>query len=120
MKRLQDELQEEIVPLKEKIKAELQPQHRPAVSNRRPQIAQRARGGDCPLEGWAEAAGEKMSRRPDNSVTGTRSTASEAQQAAIDELEKIWEAVIPFHPLLARDLADQTRIAAIARTRSCS
>ncbi len=35
------------------------------------------------------------------------------QQAAIDELDKIWDAVIPFHPLLAKDLADQT---AIART----
>ena len=33
------------------------------------------------------------------------------QQAAIDELEKIWDAVIPFHPLLARDLAEQTKIA---------
>ena len=33
------------------------------------------------------------------------------QQSAIDELEKIWDAVIPFHPLLARDLADQTLIA---------
>ena len=33
------------------------------------------------------------------------------QQSAIDELEKIWDAVIPFHPLLARDLADQTKIA---------
>ena len=33
------------------------------------------------------------------------------QRAAIDELEKIWDAVIPFHPLLARDLADQTKIA---------
>ena len=26
-------------------------------------------------------------------------------------MEKIWDAVIPFHPLLARDLADQTQIA---------
>ena len=26
-------------------------------------------------------------------------------------MEKIWEAMIPFHPLLARDLADQTQIA---------
>jgi hypothetical protein len=32
------------------------------------------------------------------------------QQSAIDELEKIWEAVIPFHALLARDLADQTMV----------
>ncbi len=37
--------------------------------------------------------------------------AARDQQAAIDELEKIWDAVIPFHPLLARDLADQTQIA---------
>ncbi len=33
------------------------------------------------------------------------------QQSAIEELERIWDAVIPFHPLLARDLADQTQIA---------
>src|SRR5258708_15442624 len=37
--------------------------------------------------------------------------ATDDQQSAIDELEKIWEAVIPFHALLARDLADQTQIA---------
>ena len=45
------------------------------------------------------------------STAGRRPPAAADQQSAIDELEKIWEAVIPFHPLLARDLADQTKIA---------
>ena len=33
------------------------------------------------------------------------------QTAAVEELDRIWDAVIPFHPLLAKDLADQTMIA---------
>jgi hypothetical protein len=37
--------------------------------------------------------------------------AARDQKSAIDQLEKIWEAVIPFHALLARDLAEQTTIA---------
>ena len=40
-----------------------------------------------------------------------RSRATTDQQTAIEELEKIWEAVIPFYPLLAKELADQTTIA---------
>ena len=46
-----------------------------------------------------------------SSRTGKRAPAAVDQQSAIDELDKIWDAVIPFHPLLARDLADQTQIA---------
>jgi hypothetical protein len=40
------------------------------------------------------------------------------QQSAIGEMEKIWDAVIPFHPLLARDLADQTQIAGALHVES--
>ncbi len=50
------------------------------------------------------SAGSKLlSRLADGAATD--------QQSAILELERIWDAVIPFHPLLARDLADQTQIA---------
>jgi hypothetical protein len=46
-----------------------------------------------------------------NHLDGRRvAPAAVDQQSAIDELEKIWEAVIPFHALLARELADQTKI----------
>jgi hypothetical protein len=37
--------------------------------------------------------------------------AADDQQAAIDELERIWEAVIPFNPLLDKEVVDQTVIA---------
>ena len=109
-KRLQDELRNEITPLREKIKAELTPQQQPssaAPQGNSRQIDQ----GIALLQGWATTAGEKMvsaSTRLDQRQAGP---AALDQQAAIDELEKIWEAVIPFHPLLARDLTDQTQIA---------
>ena len=67
------------------------------------------------LQGWAGAAGEKMSSARSSARRAASGPAAADQQAAIDELEKIWDAVIPFHPLLARDLADQTKIAAVAR-----
>jgi hypothetical protein len=63
------------------------------------------------LTGWADEAGEKMSHASQRLASRQADKGVADQQAAIDELEKIWEAVIPFHPLLARDLADQTQIA---------
>ncbi len=60
LKRLQDELHEEISPLKDKIKAELQP----AAGGRcecAPQGSRRSsRKGLQLLQGWADTAGEKM------------------------------------------------------------
>ncbi len=63
------------------------------------------------LQGWAGAAGDKMQSASSHLDGRQAEPATADQQAAIDELEKIWDAVIPFHPLLARDLADQTKIA---------
>ena len=63
------------------------------------------------LQGWASAAGDKMASASRHLDAAASRPAAADQQAAIDELEKIWDAVIPFHPLLARDLADQTQIA---------
>ena len=66
-----------------------------------------SKGSSC-LQGWASAAGEKMASAARHLDGRQAEPAAADQQAAIDELEKIWDAVIPFHPLLARDLADQT------------
>jgi Ca-activated chloride channel family protein len=109
LKRLQGELQEEIAPLKEKIRAELQPQQ-PGGGSAPQAQSQEVERGITLLLGWADAAGDRMSsavRQLDDRQAGP---AAGDQQSAIDELEKIWEAVIPFRPLLARDLADQTLI----------
>ena len=109
-KRLQDELQEEIGPLKEKIKTELTPGQ--AGGGTAPQgNSSDLEQGIALLQRWAGAAGDKMASASHHLDSRQPAPAAADQQAAIDELEKIWDAVIPFHPLLARDLADQTKIA---------
>jgi len=110
LKQVQNELQEEILPLKEKIKAELAPEQ-PAGASAPKANSRELEQGIALLQGWADAAGEKMqsaARQLDDRQAGP---AAADQQSAIDELDKIWEAVIPFHALLARDLADQTLVA---------
>ncbi len=109
-KRLQEELQEEIPPLKQKIKSELTPQQ-PAGANPPQPNSNEIEEGIKLLQGWATTAGDKMSSAALRLDSRQAESAAADQQAAIDELEKIWDAVIPFHPLLARDLGDQTKIA---------
>ena len=111
MKRLQDELREEISPLKDKIKAELQPQPAAGASGAPQGSSQELEKGIALLQGWADTAGAKMMSAAQELLSRQVEPAARDQQAAIDELEKIWDAVIPFHPLLVRDLADQTQIA---------
>ena len=109
-KRLQEELQHEILPLKEKIKIELTP-NPSSGGNSQPVSSVNLEKGITMLQGWASDAGDKMlsaARHLDSREAGPAAT---DQQSAIDELEKIWDAVIPFHTLLARDLADETLIA---------
>ena len=110
LKRVQDELEEEILPLKEKIKTELQPAQGGAGAGAQGG-SQELEKGIALLQGWADAAGEKMHSAGSKLLSRLAEGAATDQQAAIEEMERIWEAVIPFHPLLARDLADQTQIA---------
>lgn len=120
LKRLQEELAQEIPPLKEKIRADLQPQQagtghpgsgQPGPNQPVPGTTEELEQGLKLLEGWADAAGEKMSAAARKLDMRRAEPATVDQQGAREELEKIWEAVIPFAGLLARDLADQTNIA---------
>ena len=109
-KRLQEELQQEIAPLKEKIKSRAQAAQ-PAGGNAPQGNTNELEQGIKMLQSWADAAGDKMLSAA-SQLNGRQAAAAAAdQQSAIDELEKIWDAVIPFHALLARDLADETLIA---------
>ncbi len=77
---------------------------------RKPTRASWSKESRCSKAGPARPA--KRCHPPRRHLDGRQAGPAAAdQQAAIDELEKIWDAVIPFHPLLARDLADQTEIA---------
>ncbi len=109
-KQVQDELAEEIPPLKEKIKNELAPPQ-PGSGNARQGNTSELEQGIKLLQGWASTAGEKMSSAARHLDGREAAPAAADQQAAVDELERIWDAVVPFHPLLARVLADQTKIA---------
>lgn len=110
LKRLQEELRDEIVTLREKIRAELQSPHSgnavPSGGN-----SDELEQGIKLLESWADSAGEKMTSAATDLDARRAGAAADHQQSAIDEFEKIWEAVIPFQPLLVRNLADQTIIA---------
>ncbi len=110
-KRLQEELAEEIGPLKDKIKAELMPPPQPGAQQPPPSNSSELEQGIALLEGWATTAGEKMASAAHLLDERQAEGSAGEQLAAINELEKIWEAVIPFAPLLARDLAEQTKIA---------
>jgi Ca-activated chloride channel family protein len=115
LKRLQDELHQEIPTLREKIANDLRP--KPAPGQTAPgQTAPTADSQQLDeaialLQGWADAAGSRMSVASTRLQAKEPTSAASEQQAAIDELDKIWDAVIPFHPLLAKELADQTAIA---------
>jgi Ca-activated chloride channel family protein len=109
LNRSQNELLEEIPALKEKIQTELAPQQSPALSHPQgnpPELEQ----GLKLLQEWASAAGEKMSSAANHLDGRQARPAAAEEQSAIDELEKIWDAVIPFHALIARDLANETKI----------
>ncbi len=114
LKRAQEELREEIPTLREKIEAELRPQSDPqagAVNASSKELDE----GIKLLQSWADEAGEKMTSASRRLGAKEPAKAVTDQQTVIDELDKIWEAVIPFHPLLAKDLADQTVIARVLK-----
>jgi len=116
-KRMQEELEEEVGPLKEKIQKDLAP----------PQPQAGAQPGAPPvpqpqmdpkqleealklLQGWADAAGDRMKGASERLSARQPAPAADEQKGAIAELEKIWDAVAPFAVLLGRNLADQTSI----------
>ena len=110
MKRAQEELQEEIPTLREKIGHDLRPQPDPQ-SGAANAVSKELEEGITRLQSWADTAGEKMSAASRRLGAKEPVKAATDQQMAIDELDKIWESVIAFHPLLAKELADQTKIA---------
>jgi len=117
-KQAQRELLEEIEPLKQKIqttlKQPLQPQGAPGAGAPPPKLSSEEEKqldeAIGMLQKWADAAGAKMKSAADY-VDGRNTTKSaEEQKDAIGELEKIWDAVVPFNLLLAHDLAAETAI----------
>lgn len=110
LKRAQDELGDEIPTLCAKIESELRPKDSASVSSP-PQNSQDIEEGIALLQSWANKAGDRMSGASRQLARGEPADAVVEQLAAIEELDRLWDAVIPFHPLLEKELANQTAIA---------
>ena len=115
LKRVQDELREEIPYLKEKIDSELRPKENDpnsTASNANSAEDQKdlERGIEL-LKGWADEAGDKMAAAGRELMKRGAAAAADNQKRAADQLDQIWDAVVPFYPLLAKELAEQSQIA---------
>ncbi len=116
-KKDQDELAEELPFLREKIAAELLPQESSPGANTPPQltapqsIPPEVRAGIELLQSWSDQAADSMLSASNALLQTKTANAVMHQQEAVTQLDKIWDAVIPFHPLLAKELSDQTAIA---------
>ena len=110
LKRAQDELNGEIPTLREKIATELQPENA-SQNTTTPAIPQEVQEGISLLQSWANQAGENMTSAGRQLARQESKDATVEQQNAVNELDKIRDAVIPFQPLLTEELRDQTKIA---------
>jgi hypothetical protein len=110
----QKELRDEIEPLKDKIAAALKsPPQAPPGQNAPPSAGPNEKEiaeGIKLLSGWADTAAAKMRAAESELDSRQPKKAADEQKLAIAELERIWEALIPFRPLLAHDLAAETAI----------
>ena len=112
IKKNQDELAEELPFLREKIAKELQPQGSPPGTNAPPQpLPLELKEGIELLQGWSDKAADEMQSASSQLFKAMPVDTVTHQQEAVTHLDKIWDAVIPFHPLLAKELSDQTAIA---------
>ncbi|HYF48795.1 MAG TPA: VWA domain-containing protein [Planctomycetota bacterium] len=116
-KRAQDELIEEIEPLKEKISAALKapqqpqppgvvgaPPTDPVVDPKKAEEMLKA------LNGFADQAGRRMLEASAALNDRKPPDAASAQKLAIDELEKIWSLAAPFQALLQRAYREQSEL----------
>ena len=116
-KKNQDELAEELPFLREKIAAELLPQGSKPGAGTSPQpippqpIPPEVKAGIELLQSWSDKAGDSMRSAASALLKAKGPDAVTHQQEAVTQLDQIWDAVIPFHPLLAKELNDQTTIA---------
>ncbi len=115
LKRMQDELAEEIPFLKDKIESELRPPEEDPKNPSPTTVAaankEEMERGIALLNGWADEAGSSMAASGKDLMKREPKLAADKQKSAADKLDQIWDAVVPFHPLLAKELADQTQIA---------
>lgn len=113
LKRVQDELAEELPYLREKIEYAFdkpENQSNPGAANRSTDRDKQTQEAIDLLLNWVDTARDYI-REGSRSLGEFRaSQALEPQRLAIEEFEKLWEAVAPYEPLLAKAFEEQTGI----------
>ncbi|MCY2984507.1 MAG: hypothetical protein NTY15_12860 [Planctomycetota bacterium] len=115
MKRLQSELRDEIPYLKDKIDSELRPKEvddkAGNANSKNPNADEDLERGIALLNGWADEASSKMGAAEGLLSKRDGTSAAGKQKLAADQLDQIWDAVVPFQPLLSKELSEQIQIA---------
>lgn len=117
IKRLQDELLQEIPVLREKIATELQPPEQQAPTQQQSQI-QSATDEDKDqiqkaiqlLQSWADESGTQMEQASASLQGSNAKAAIPKQDAALEALDRIWNAIVDFRSLLSKELEAQTKL----------
>jgi Ca-activated chloride channel family protein len=117
IKRLQDELLQEIPVLREKIATELQPPQQQAPAPQQSQV-QSATDEDKDqiqkaiqlLQSWADESGSQMEQASASLQGSNAKAAIPKQDAALEALDRIWNAIVDFRSLLSKELESQTKL----------
>ena len=122
-KRLQTELHEDLDYFRDRLTDELTPKKQPANPlQKEPKLTPEEKKKEAAeelhqrqalrlLTDWVDKAGQHMKSASENLGARNPEPAAKAQKAAATELERVWEALVPFFPLLKRELVDQSIIA---------
>ena len=117
IKRLQDELLQEVPVLREKIATELQPPEQQAPAQQQSQV-QSATDEDKDqiqkviqlLQSWADESGTHMEQASASLQGSNAKAAIPKQDAALEALDRIWNAIVDFRSLLSKELEAQTKL----------
>ncbi|MBM4075155.1 MAG: hypothetical protein FJ267_05880 [Planctomycetes bacterium] len=113
VKQVQQELAEEIPVLREKIGEELMPgsdrssQGQSSADQISPEQKKQLEEAISLLQNWTDDAGKEMEKASVSLAAKLQKKATTEQQAAFDSLDKIWDAIVSFPPLLKKEHGDQ-------------
>lgn len=116
-KRVQDELNEEMPFLREKIDSELRP---PKEDSKLPNNSSASTPTEennteieqaiSLLQSWSDDARSHMETASEHLSKSASSNASSEQTKALETMDRIWDAIAPFHPLLNKDISLQKKV----------
>jgi Ca-activated chloride channel family protein len=113
IKRVQDELAMELPVLKEKLDQDLRPKPSPngaAPPTLTPEQSKELDEGIAVLQGWVDRSNELMAAASSNLVPQKTAEAVPNQLKAVNELDRVWDAIVDFRNLLTKEIQNQSKV----------